>query len=161
MFKIIGGVLGVILGSPFGFIGLILGGIVGSTFGRSIDQILFGSRRSSTDSQSAEEAYRKFYEQFTRDSHKRSYYSGYTNNSGNGYTGFHNPGVSDSCYANLGCSRTDGNDVIKRKYRKLVSQFHPDRISGQGLPQYEIDKAEAKFKIIQDSYDQIKKEKGI
>jgi len=52
-------------------------------------------------------------------------------------------------YATLGVSREAGADEIKRAYRKLAMQFHPDRNPG--------DKgAEARFKEINEAYDVLK-----
>ncbi len=162
MFRILGGILGFLIGTLFlGPLGMIIGPILGSAIGGAFSSSLFGSSNSSSNRKSTEDAYRNFYEQFYRQNTQRQSYSGYTNGQGNGYTGFQSPGVSDSCYQNLGCSRSDSKEDIKRKYRKLVSQYHPDRVSGRGLSSGEVDRAEAKFKVIQDSYDQIKKEKGI
>lgn len=160
MFRLLGGIVGMAMGSVFGLIGMVLGAVLGSSFAGSIQTAIFGTGKSSQDRERAEEAYRKFYEQFYQNTNKRSY-SGYTNQYGNGYTGFQNPGASETCYNNLGCSRDDSADVIKKNYRKLVSTYHPDRMAAKGLSQAEMEQAEAKFKIIQDSYDQIKKEKGI
>ncbi len=154
MFRLLGGILGflvgiILLGPP----GMILGPIIGSAIGGAFSSSLFGSNDTNTNRKGAEDAYRNFYEQFYRQNTQRRSYSG--------YTGFQSPGVSDSCYNNLGCSRSDSKEDIKKNYRKLVSKYHPDRLSGRGLSSSEVASAEAKFKTIQDSYDQIKKEKGI
>jgi curved DNA-binding protein len=49
-------------------------------------------------------------------------------------------------YEVLGVSKTASDDEIKKAYRNLARQFHPDRNPGDK-------QAEAKFKEIQDSYD--------
>ena len=49
-------------------------------------------------------------------------------------------------YEVLGVARTAGADEIKRAYRKLARQYHPDRNPGDK-------QAEAKFKEVQDAYD--------
>jgi curved DNA-binding protein len=49
-------------------------------------------------------------------------------------------------YESLGVSKTATEDEIKKAYRKLARQFHPDRNPGDK-------QAETKFKEIQDAYD--------
>ena len=64
-------------------------------------------------------------------------------------------------YAVLGCRKTDSDDHIKKQYRKLVMEFHPDRIVSKGLPEEFTQFAQDKFREIQEAYDLIKKERGI
>jgi len=68
---------------------------------------------------------------------------------------------TEKYYAILGASRTDSIDDIKKKYRKLVSEYHPDKIASKGLPEEFIKFANDKFREIQEAYDAIKKEKGL
>lgn len=68
---------------------------------------------------------------------------------------------ADKYYAILGCSRSDSNETVKRKYRKLVSEFHPDKIIAKGLPEEFITFAKTKFQEIQEAYEKIKTERGI
>src|SRR5918999_1502941 len=49
-------------------------------------------------------------------------------------------------YETLGVSRTASDDEIKKAYRKLAMQFHPDRNNGSK-------EAEEKFKEITEAYD--------
>ncbi len=67
----------------------------------------------------------------------------------------------DKHYATLGCDRNDSNDHIKRQYRKLVSDYHPDKIASKGLPEEFTKFANNKFREIQEAYDVIKKERRI
>src|SRR5258708_16173445 len=46
----------------------------------------------------------------------------------------------------VGIARTASEDEIKRAYRKMAMQFHPDRNNGSA-------EAEAKFKEITEAYD--------
>ncbi len=64
-------------------------------------------------------------------------------------------------YAILGCEKSDTNGHIKSQYRKLVKEFHPDKIVSKGLPQEFTKFAQDKFREIQDAYDYIRKERGI
>src|SRR5256714_14197883 len=49
-------------------------------------------------------------------------------------------------YEVLGVARTASEDEIKKAYRKLARQFHPDRNPGDK-------QAESKFKEVQEAYD--------
>lgn len=64
-------------------------------------------------------------------------------------------------YAVLKCDATASNEEIKKQYRKLVSEYHPDKIEAKGLPHEFINFANDKFKEIQTAYDHIKKERGL
>lgn len=64
-------------------------------------------------------------------------------------------------YAVLKCDETSSNEEIKKQYRKLVTEYHPDKIEAKGLPEEFIKFANDKFKEIQEAYDNIKKERGI
>ncbi len=63
-------------------------------------------------------------------------------------------------YAILGCQPTDSVDEIKRRYRKLVSEYHPDKIASKGLPEEFMTFAHEKFRQIQEAYEAVKKERG-
>ncbi len=64
-------------------------------------------------------------------------------------------------YAVLKCDETSSNDEIKKQYRKLVTEYHPDKIEAKGLPEEFVKFANDKFKEIQEAYDTIKTERGI
>lgn len=64
-------------------------------------------------------------------------------------------------YAVLKCNETCSNEEIKKQYRKLVTEYHPDKIEAKGLPEEFIKFANDKFKEIQEAYDHIKRERGI
>ncbi|MGL1892650.1 MAG: DnaJ domain-containing protein [Spirochaetaceae bacterium] len=154
MFKIVGGIIGFFMGSFLGLFGMIIGAVVGSNVGRSVDSLLFGTTNRSRNNQNTEDAYRRFYEQFNQNS--RSYNTGYSGDFNNFQTG-----ATDKCYSDIGCNRADSNDHIKKTYRKLVSQYHPDRLASKGLSDSDQAAAENRFKVMQESYNHIKKEKGI
>jgi DnaJ like chaperone protein len=60
-------------------------------------------------------------------------------------------------YAMLGLE--DGADMamVKKAYRKLVSEYHPDKVVSKGLPEDFITFAEGKFREINEAYEAIKK----
>ena len=64
-------------------------------------------------------------------------------------------------YAILGCNGNDSDDQIKKQYRKLVSEYHPDKIASKGLPEEFTKFANDKFREIHGAYEEIKKEKRI
>lgn len=68
--------------------------------------------------------------------------------------------VKKRSYAVLGVSPSAGNDEIKRAYRKMVSDYHPDKIAAKGLPDEFINFAQEKFRSIQSAYEEIRKERG-
>ncbi len=63
-------------------------------------------------------------------------------------------------YAVLGLSRNASNDEIKKSYRKLVAEYHPDKIAAKGLPEEFNRFAADKFREIQEAYEIIRKERG-
>ena len=58
-------------------------------------------------------------------------------------------------YQVLGISRGATDEEIKKAYRKLSRKYHPDA----NINNPNKDEAEAKFKEVQQAYDQIMKEK--
>jgi DnaJ like chaperone protein len=80
--------------------------------------------------------------------------------SASGAGGSLSAGDADDPYTVLGCSRNDPVSVIKKNYRKLVSDYHPDKILSKGLPEEFTRFANEKFKSIQHAYETVKTEKG-
>lgn len=64
-----------------------------------------------------------------------------------------------SDYAILGVSETDSNDEIKKAYRRLAVENHPDKI--EHLGETARKKAEENFVKINEAYQRIKKERNI
>lgn len=64
-------------------------------------------------------------------------------------------------YAILGTNSKASDDEIKRQYRKLVKEYHPDKIASKGLPEEFTKLANDKFREIQDAYDAVRKERGL
>lgn len=67
----------------------------------------------------------------------------------------------DDAYKALGVNKDASNQEIKRAYRKLMSQYHPDKLMGQGVPEDMIAVATEQAKEIQVAYDLIKKHRDI
>lgn len=62
----------------------------------------------------------------------------------------------NSAYKILGCKLGCPFSEVKSSYRKMISEFHPDKIQGKGLPQDFIDFANEKTKMINKAYDFIR-----
>lgn len=60
-------------------------------------------------------------------------------------------------YEALGVTADASDADIKKAYRKLMSQYHPDKLIGQGLPEDMIKAATERSQEIQAAYDLIKK----
>jgi len=70
--------------------------------------------------------------------------------------------VSDlsHCYAVLGLDNGADSSAVKKAYRKLVSEYHPDKVISKGLPEDFIKFAEEKFREINEAYEAIQKAKN-
>ncbi|HEX7082430.1 MAG TPA: co-chaperone DjlA [Gammaproteobacteria bacterium] len=66
----------------------------------------------------------------------------------------------DDAYAALGLTPSASVAEIKRAYRRLVSQNHPDKLAGRGLPESMRVLAEEKTREINAAYDLIKEARG-
>ncbi len=67
----------------------------------------------------------------------------------------------DDAYKALGVTKDSSDHEIKRAYRKLMSQYHPDKLMGQGVPEDMIAMATEQAKEIQLAHDLIKKTRNI
>ena len=67
----------------------------------------------------------------------------------------------DDAYKALGVTKESSDQEIKRAYRKLMSQYHPDKLMGQGVPEDMIKVATAQAQEIQAAYDLIKKSRNM
>lgn len=80
---------------------------------------------------------------------------------------FHKQGAADSAaptlddaYLALGVSAEATDAQVKRAYRKLMSQHHPDKLSSRGVPEDMLRLATEKSQEIQAAYELIRKARG-
>jgi len=83
---------------------------------------------------------------------------------GGQYTGSsRQPGGTSSlkeAYAMLGVSADASNAEIKKAYRRLMSQHHPDKLVAKGLPEEMMKVATRKTREIRQAYEAIKQARG-
>lgn len=60
----------------------------------------------------------------------------------------------------LGVQESDDDKTIKRAYRKLMSENHPDKLVSKGLPKQALELAKNKTQDIQAAYELIKEKRG-
>ena len=64
-------------------------------------------------------------------------------------------------YDLLGISESMSDQEVKRAYRKLMNEHHPDKLVAKGLPAEMMDLAKKKAQDIQAAYDRVKGDRGM
>jgi len=70
------------------------------------------------------------------------------------------PSLQDA-YSILGVSETADDKAIKKAWRKLMSEHHPDKLAAKGLPKEMLEIANQKTQDIQAVYEQVKRTRGM
>jgi len=65
--------------------------------------------------------------------------------------------VLSEAYRALGVTEQVGDKELKRAYRKLMSQYHPDKMIAKGVPKDMLEMATEKTQEIQAAYEVIAK----
>lgn len=66
----------------------------------------------------------------------------------------------EDAYKILGVEMGANGQTIKRAYRKLMNEHHPDKLAAKGLPPEMMEMTKQKAQEIQAAYDLIKKDRG-
>jgi DnaJ like chaperone protein len=76
---------------------------------------------------------------------------------------FHEPGVPpagnplDDAYQALGVAPSCSDRELKRAYRRLMSEHHPDKLMARGVPEAMLKVATEKAQEIQAAYETVRK----
>jgi DnaJ like chaperone protein len=66
----------------------------------------------------------------------------------------------EDAYAALGISPSASDADVKKAYRRLISQNHPDKLAGKGLPESMRELAEERTRELNTAYETIKNARG-
>ncbi len=69
--------------------------------------------------------------------------------------------VLQQAYGVLGVAESASDAEVKKAWRKLMSQHHPDKLVSKGLPEEMIQLAKERTQEIQAAYDRIRKARGM
>ncbi|OQX47943.1 MAG: molecular chaperone DjlA, partial [Candidatus Sedimenticola endophacoides] len=69
--------------------------------------------------------------------------------------------VLDDAYAILNVSADATDAEVKRAYRRLLSQHHPDKLVAKGLPDEMMKVAAQKTHEIRQAYERVKEARGL
>lgn len=71
------------------------------------------------------------------------------------------PASLDDAYKVLGVDRDASNDAVKKAYRRLMSQHHPDKLVAKGLPEEMMEVAKQKTQEIRAAYERVRDARGM
>lgn len=98
-----------------------------------------------------------FYQQYQQGAYQGGYQ--YQQQNSGGYQHASGPTLNDA-YKVLGVTESDEQQAVKRAYRRLMNEHHPDKLVAKGLPPEMMEMAKEKTQQIQAAYDLICKAKG-
>ncbi len=70
-------------------------------------------------------------------------------------------GNVDAAYAVLGVKPTASDIEVKKAYRRLAKEYHPDVLAAKGMSEDFNEFARKKIRAVNNAYDQIKEARGI
>ena len=65
-----------------------------------------------------------------------------------------------SAYGVLGVEADASDAEVKKAYRRIAREYHPDVLASKGLPEEFMTFAKEKLQTVNQAYDQIKKDRG-
>ena len=71
------------------------------------------------------------------------------------------PAEAKDPYGVLGIAASASDDAVKKAYRRLIREHHPDTLIARGLPREMLDQANEKMAGINAAYDDIAKQRGL
>ncbi|CBY86665.1 MULTISPECIES: co-chaperone DjlA [Haemophilus] len=98
-----------------------------------------------------------FYQQYQQGAYQGGYQ--YQQQNSGGYQHASGPTLNDG-YKVLGVTESDEQSTVKRAYRRLMNEHHPDKLVAKGLPPEMMEMAKEKTQQIQAAYDLICQAKG-
>ncbi|HHV6396364.1 TPA: DnaJ domain-containing protein, partial [Haemophilus influenzae] len=82
-----------------------------------------------------------FYQQYQQDAYQGGYQ--YQQQNSGGYQHASGPTLNDA-YKVLGVTESDEQNTVKRAYRRLMNEHHPDKLVAKGLPPEMMEMAKEK-----------------
>lgn len=67
----------------------------------------------------------------------------------------------EQAYAALGVGESASDRDVKQAYRRLMSQYHPDKLIAQGMPQDMVKMATERTQEIQNAWELVRKARGL
>lgn len=98
------------------------------------------------------------YQYYSQGQHYGGYQQGYNQNGS--YQQQPSQANIANAYRILGIKEGDEVATIKRAYRKLMNEYHPDKLVSKGLPPEMLETAKKRAQEIQAAYDLIKSQRG-
>ncbi|WP_199610830.1 co-chaperone DjlA [Flocculibacter collagenilyticus] len=116
------------------------------------EQQAASSRRQHSHRQSSHSSQQGSFNQ--RSSHHQSSQQERANNYSQ--SGYASQAAIESAYKILGLNKSCSDKELKRAYRKLIAEHHPDKLVSKGLPKQMMEIAKQKTQDIQSAYELIK-----
>jgi DnaJ like chaperone protein len=105
----------------------------------------------------------QFEQQYRAHQNYQRYQQGQAGGPGGQRQSYHGPSSAsrlDDAYKVIGVAKTATDAEVKKAYRKLMSENHPDRLMAKGVPEEMVKMATEKTQQIQKAYEDICKSRG-